>query len=159
MRLIKGYQSVIWILVVALMTIGTITAYLYWFEVYDKSNQELACGCYKLRKNEIIFIMAEYKASIFGVKPIYLALVCFPVGLALSITALLEYDIAKLIITVSSLGLSISYVPYLINLLITSNIICIYCNIMQATIILTAILSIISYIYKYMRAFKMQESL
>lgn len=154
MRLIKDCESIIWILIIILMFIGSITAYLSWFQVYKNPNRESACGCYKLRKNEIIFIMVEYKASILGVKPIYLALACFPIGLVLSITALLKHNIARLIITVSSTILSISYIPYLINLLITNNITCIYCNIMQTTIILTAILSITSYLSKYIKQSK-----
>jgi len=138
----------IWIIILALMLIGFLSSVLYWVFVYGQMGEVLPCGCHILTKNELMYIMIEYKASILGIKPIYLSLIGFPVGAIVSLYALTKSYIYKTVFMVASVSISTTYIPYLIYLLLSHGIFCIYCSIMQGAAISSAILSILDYMIR-----------
>ena len=141
------YSHYIWLTIFILMIIGFISSILYWLSVYTHMGIILpSCGCHILTKNDLLFLMIEFKASILGVKPIYLSLVGFPIGASLAFYAWIRSNMSKTMFMIISTGLSVTYIPYLIYLFISHGVFCIYCSIMHATIISSAILSVFDYI-------------
>ena len=146
MRLTGKYAgSVIWIIILSLMIIGLAYAYNYWVVYHiEKDDSSSRCMCGLLDEDRVLQMFIEIKAEIYGVKPIYFALIGFPIGAILAFLSIFNVKIAKNIFRGSSIAVSTTYIPYLIYVEYSYGIYCILCTVMQATVILSTVLSIAS---------------
>ena len=143
--LIGKREKVIWLIVIFLMVLGLYALYAYKNMLSSGEGEDCGCNIKVIYKSKLLYIML--KTEIFGIYPVTLAQIGFPLGLLLSILAFFNIRIAQYIFAFSSFLISITIIPYLVLTEFLVGVFCDFCTVMQICVVLSSLLSLIN-LYK-----------